>query len=103
MQWETSTTHTHAASNTRARGANVDTHFRDTFRTSPIQPSLTSLWPQFMYYIIFYSFKHGPSPCDLWGKLRKCGWEGMGRFLSDLLHEPNLCVLLSGQGTLVAP
>ena len=37
----------------RARGANVDTHFRDTFRTSLIQPSLTSLWTQFMYYILF--------------------------------------------------
>ena len=36
-----------------ARGANVDTQFRDTFSTSPIQPSPTSLWIQFMYYIIF--------------------------------------------------
>ena len=39
----------------------------------------------------------------IWGKLRKCGLEGMGRFLSDLLHEPSLCVLPSGLGTLVAP
>ena len=38
-----------------------------------------------------------------WGKLRKCSLEGMGRFLSDLLHESSLCVLLSGQGILVAP
>ena len=37
------------------------------------------------------------------GKLRKCGLEGMGRFLSDLLHELNTYVLSSGQGTLVAP
>ena len=87
----------------RARGANVDTRFRDTFRTSPIQISPTSLWAQFIYYIIFYSFKHGLSPCNLLGKLRKCGLEGMGQFLSDLLHEPNPCVLPSGQGTLVAP
>ena len=36
------------------------------------------------------------------GKLRKCGLEGMGRLLSDLLHERNPCVLPSGQGTLVA-
>ena len=79
------------------------TYFCDTFCTSPIQPSPTSLWAQFKYYIIFYSFKHGPSPCDLWGKLRKCGLESMGRFLSDLLHEPSPYVLLSGQGTLVAP
>ena len=56
-----------------------------------------------MYYIIFYSFKHDLSSCDLWGKLRKCGLEGMSRFLSDLLHEPSPCVLSSGQGTLVAP
>ena len=81
----------------------VDTHFRDTYFTSPIQLSLTSLWARFMYYIIFYSFKYGPSPCDLWGKLRKCGLEGMDRFFSDLLHEPNTYVLPSGQGTLVAP
>ena len=28
-------------------------------------------------------------------KLRKCGLEGMSWFLSDLLHEPNTCVLSS--------
>ena len=38
-----------------------------------------------------------------WGKLRKCGLKGMDRFLSNLLHEPSLCVLPSGKGTLVAP
>ena len=38
---------------------------------------------------------------DLLEKLRKCGLEGMGQFLSDLLHEPNSCMLLSGQQTLV--
>ena len=36
-------------------------------------------------------------------KLRKCGLEGIGRFLSDLLNKPNPCVLPSGQGTLEAP
>ena len=76
----------------------VDTHFRDTFSTN-----LTSLWAKFMYYIIFYSFKHGLSPCDLWEKLKKCGLESMGRFLSNFLHEPSPCVLLSRQGILVAP
>ena len=81
----------------------VDTHFHDTFSTSPIQPSLTSLWAQFMHYILFYSFKHGLSPCNLLGKLRKCGLEDMGRFLSDLLHELSSCMLPSGQETLVAP
>ena len=40
---------------------------------------------------------------QLMGKLRKCGLEGMCRFLSDLLHKPSPCVLSSGQGTLVAP
>ena len=54
-----------------------------------------------LYFI--YSFKLGPSPCDIWGKLRKCGLEGMGRFLSNILHEPNPCMLPSGQETLVAP
>ena len=55
--------------------------------------------------IIFYFIllKHGPSPCDLLRKLRKYDLEDMGRFLSDLLHEPSPCVLPSGQGTLVAP
>ena len=37
------------------------------------------------------------------GKLRKCGLEGMGQFLSNLLHELSPCMLPSGQGTLVAP
>ena len=81
----------------------VDTRFRDTFSTSPIQPNSTSLWTRFMYYILFYSFKHGSSPCNIWRKLRKCGLEGMSWFLSDFLHEPNPCVLPSGLGILVAP
>ncbi|KAL0016982.1 hypothetical protein SO802_004051 [Lithocarpus litseifolius] len=34
-----------------------------------------------------YSFKHSLSPCDLLGKLRKCGLKGMDWFLLDLLHE----------------
>ena len=37
-----------------------------------------------------------------WGKLRKCGLDGMGQFPLGFLHEPNTCVLPSGQGTLVA-
>ena len=81
----------------------VDTHFRDTFCTNPIQPSSASLWAQFMYYIFFYSFKHGPSTCNLMEKLRKCDLEGIGQFLLDLLHEPSPCVLPSGQGILVVP
>ena len=36
-------------------------------------------------------------------KLRKCGLEGMDRFILDLLHESNTCVLSSEQGTLVTP
>ena len=38
-----------------------------------------------------------------WGKLKKYGLEGMGQFLSNLLHEPSLCMLPSGKGTLIAP
>ena len=60
------------------------------------------MWAQFIYCIIFYSFKHGLSPWDILGKLRKCGLEGMSQFFSDPLHEPNPCVLPSGQGILVA-
>ena len=84
-------------------GANVDIHFQDTFSTSLIQPSPTFLWAQFMYYIIFDSFMHGSSPCDLWEKLSKCGLEGIGRFFSNVLHESRPSVLPSGQRTLVAP
>ena len=36
----------------------VNTHFRDTFFTNPIQLRPTSLWAQLIYCIIFYSFKH---------------------------------------------
>ena len=78
----------HAASATRARGANVNTRFRDTFSTSPIQPSSTFLWTRFMYYILFIFLSMAQAHVTIWGKLRKCGLEGMGRFLSDLLHEP---------------
>ena len=56
-----------------------------------------------MYYILFYSFKYGPSLCDLLGKLRKYSMVGIGRFLSHLLHESNTSVLPSGQGTPIAP
>ena len=54
----------------------VDTHFHDTFSTSPIQPSPTSLWAQFMYYIIFYFFKYGQSPCDLFGEIEEVWFGG---------------------------
>ena len=54
------------------------------------------LQAQFMYCIIFYSFKHGLSSCNILEKLRECGLEGMSRFLLDILHEPNPSVLPSG-------
>ena len=41
-------------------------------------------------YIIFYSFKHDPSPCYILEKLRKYGFEGISWFLLDLLHEPSM-------------
>ena len=44
----------------------------------------------------FYSFKHGPSPCDLLRKLKKCSLEGMGQFLLNLLNDPSPCMLPSG-------
>ena len=81
----------------------VDTHFRDTFHTSPIQPSSTFLWTWFMHYILFILLSMTQAHVTIWEKLRKCGLEGMGWFLSNLLHEPSPCVLPSGQGTLVAP
>ena len=79
----------------------VDTHFRNTFRTNPIQTSPTFLWSQFMYYIIFYSFKHDLIPCNLWGNWGSVVWRVWVGSFRTFLHEPNLCVLPSGQGTLV--
>ena len=46
---------------------------------------------------------HSLSPCNSLGKLRKCGLEGMGGFLSNLLHELSSHVLPSKLGTQVAP
>ena len=74
-----------------------------TLFTSPIQSSPTYLWAQFKYCIIFYSFKHGPSSCNILEKLRKYGLEGMGQFPSNLLHEPSPCMLPSRQRILIAP
>ena len=74
----------HAASTMHAWGANVDTHFRDTFFTSSIQSSPTALRAQFMYYIIFYSFKHGRNPCDIFEEIEEVWFGGY-----ELIHfEP---------------
>ena len=81
----------------------VDTHFRYTFPYKSDSTKLDFLVGSIHVLYFIYSFKHGPSPCDIWWKLRKCGLEGMGRFLLNLLHELSPCVLPSGQGTLVAP
>ena len=56
----------------------VDIYFHDTFFTSPIQPSSISLWAQFMYCIIFYSFKHGLSPCNLLREIEEVWFRGYG-------------------------
>ena len=61
-----------------AIGVDVNTHFCLTFFTSLIQPSSTSLKTQFMYYIIFYYFKHGPIPCDILGEIDKMWFGGYG-------------------------
>ena len=66
-----------------AWGANVDAQFPDIFSTSPIQPSPTSLWVQFMYYIIFIILSMAQAYATYWGKLKKYGLEGMDQFLSD--------------------
>ena len=79
------------------------THFRDTFSTSTINQVQLSYGPNSCIILFFYYFKHDPSPCNILGKLRECDLEGIGRFLSDFLHEPSLCVLPSEQGILVAP
>ena len=81
----------------------INTHFRDTFHTSSIQPNSTSLWTRFMHYILFILLSMAQAHATYGGKLRKCGLEGMGWFLSDLLHELSPCVLPNGQGTLVVP
>ena len=73
----------HAASAMCAWGANVDAQFPDIFSTSPIQPSPTSLWVQFMYYIIFIILSMAQAYATYWGKLKKYGLEGMDQFLSD--------------------
>ena len=72
------------------------------YKLDSIKPDFLMGSINVLYYILFYSFKHGSSPCELLEKLRKCGLKGMGWFLSDLSHEPNTSVLPSGQGTLLA-
>ena len=81
----------------------VDIHFCNTFSTNLIQPSLTSLWAQFMYHIIFYSFKHDPSPCDILAKIEKVWFRGYGSVSFGPFAWASPCMLPSGQGTLVAP
>ena len=56
----------------------VDGHFHDTFFTSPIQPNLTFLLAQFMYFILFHSFKYDPSPCDIFGEIKRVWFGGYG-------------------------
>ena len=47
-----------------------------TFFMSSIQSSPMALRAQFMYYIIFYSFKHGRSPCDIFGEIEEVWFGG---------------------------
>ena len=75
--------------------------WRILYKPNSIEPNLIMGQIHVLYYFLF--FKHGPSPCNIWAKLRKYGLESMGQFLSDLLHEPSPCMLPIEQGTLVAP
>ena len=52
----------------------VDTHFRDSFRTNPIQPSSTSSWAQFMYYIIFYFLSMVQTHASYWENWESVVW-----------------------------
>ena len=55
----------------------ANTHFCDTLCTDSIQPSSTSLWPQFMYYIIFLSMAQAHSIYGgNWGSMVWRGWVG---------------------------
>ena len=65
----------------------VDTQFIDTF----------FLQAQLKYHI-FILFKYGSNSCNLLEKLKKCGLEGMSRFPSDFLHEPNQVWYQVGKG-----
>ena len=91
-QWETSTTHTYAASATRARGANVDTYFHDTFRTSPIQLSLTSLWTRFMYYILFILLSMAQARATYGGNWGSVAWRvWVGSFQTFCMSPAHAC------------
>jgi len=81
----------------------VDIHFCNTFSTNPIQPSLTFLWAQFMYYIIFYFFKHDPNLCSILEEIEEVWFGGYGLVSFGPFAWASPCVLPSGQGTLVAP
>ena len=55
-----------------------------TFFMSSIQSSPMALRAQFMYYIIFYSFKHGRNPCDIFEEIEEVWFGGY-----ELIHfEP---------------
>ena len=68
----------------------VDTHFRNTFRKSPIQPSSISLWTRFMYYILFILLSMAQAHATYggnWGSVIWRVWVGSFRtFCMSLAH-----------------
>ena len=70
----------------------VDTHFRDTFRTSPIQPSLTSLWTRFMYYILFILLSMAQAHVTYGGNLGNVVWRvWVGSFRTFCMSLAHAC------------
>ena len=75
---------------------------RDIFATRLMQPSSTRHSLLMGPIDGFFFYARGPRPCNQWGIEREW-FERMRELFSDLLHEPNLCVLLSKLGMQIAP
>ena len=81
----------------------IHTCFCDTFSTSPIQPSLTSLWTRFIYYILFIFLSMAQAHVTIWENWGSVVWRVWVSFFWTFCMSLYPCVLPSGQGTLVAP
>ena len=65
----------------------VDTYFHDTYFYKPNSC--------IVLYYIFFLLSMAQTHVNILEKLRECDLEGMGWFLSDLLHKPNPSMLSS--------